>query len=224
MSAPLNTTLPTSLNNVQVYVNGGTPPAPLLYVSPTVINMVAPSNWYPKNAWPYATYQVCLGTRAACDGGTGTYSNPVRVLTQNSAPAVFTLNMQGTGQADVLNANTGLVADSANPAHPGDMVSIFATGLGITVNQPNDGSVGIDSPMKFAWQVWMGGVQCNPNLFETNYAGLAPGYTAGVYELNVTVPSGTGFGSVPLEIWTTEGQTIQTTIYVEPAQVGAVKR
>ena len=229
VSAPLNATLPTSLNNVQVYVNGGDPgnnyaPAPLLYVSPTVINMVAPSNWYPVNGWPYDTFQVCVGTAAACSAGTGTYSNPVRVLAQNSAPSVFTLNMQGTGQADVLNANTGLVADSANPAHPGDMVSIFATGLGITVNQPNDGSVGIDSPMKFAWQVWMGGVQCNPNLFETNYAGLAPGYTAGVYELNVTVPSGTGFGSVPLEIWTTEGQTIQTTIYVEPAQVGAVKR
>src|SRR5208283_3110108 len=40
VSAPLNATLPTSLNNVQVYVNGGDPgnnyaPAPLLYVSPT---------------------------------------------------------------------------------------------------------------------------------------------------------------------------------------------
>jgi uncharacterized protein (TIGR03437 family) len=70
----------------------------------------------------------------------------------------------------------------------------------------------------------MGGVQCDPNL-ATNYAGLAPGYTAGVYELNVTVPSGTGFGSVPLEIWTSEGQTIQTTIYVQPTPaVGAVRR
>jgi uncharacterized protein (TIGR03437 family) len=104
------------------------------------------------------------------------------------------------------------------------MVSILATGLGITLNQPPDGSVGINSPFQYAWQVWMGGVQCDPTL-ATNYAGLAPGYTAGVYELNVTVPSGTGFGPVPLEVWTTEGQTIQTTIFVEPSQVvGVVKR
>jgi len=229
MSASLNATLPTSLNNVQVYVNGGDPgnnyaPAPLLYVSPTVINMVAPSNWYPGNGWGYATFQVCVGTLAACNAGTGTYSNPVRVLTQNSSPAVFSLSVQGTGQADVLHAGTGLVADSANPAHPGDMVSIFATGLGVTPTEPPDGSVGINSPLGGAWQVWMGGVQCDPNL-ATNYAGLAPGYTAGVYELNVTVPSGTGFGSVPLEIWTSEGQTIQTTIYVQPTPaVGAVRR
>ncbi|MGD0618300.1 MAG: hypothetical protein ABSB67_11640 [Bryobacteraceae bacterium] len=229
MSAPLNTTLPTSLNNVQVYVNGGysngaTTPSPLLYVSPTVINMVAPSDWYPGSGWGYLTFQVCLGARASCDAGTGTYSNPVRVLAQNSAPSVFALNMQGTGQADVLHADTGLVAGSANPAHPGDMVSILATGLGITLNQPPDGSVGINSPFQYAWQVWMGGVQCDPTL-ATNYAGLAPGYTAGVYELNVTVPSGTGFGPVPLEVWTTEGQTIQTTIFVEPSQVvGVVKR
>jgi uncharacterized protein (TIGR03437 family) len=104
------------------------------------------------------------------------------------------------------------------------MVSIFATGLGVTPTEPPDGSVGINSPLGGAWQVWMGGVQCDPNL-ATNYAGLAPGYTAGVYELNVTVPSGTGFGSVPLEIWTSEGQTIQTTIYVQPTPaVGAVRR
>ena len=226
VSAPLNATLPTSLNNVQVYVNGGDPgnnyaPAPLLYVSPTVINMVAPSNWYPENGWGYDTFQVCIGTAAACSAGTGTYSNPVRVLAQNSAPSVFTLNVQGTGQADVLHAGTGVVADSANPAHPGDMVSILATGFGVTPTEPPDGSVGIISPLGGAWQVWMGGVECDPNL-ATNYAGLAPGYTAGVYELNVTVPSGTGFGSVPLEIWTSEGQNIQTTIYVQPAQVGGV--
>jgi len=230
VSAPLNTTLPTSLNNVQVYVNGGyssgvTTPSPLLYVGPTVINMVSPSDWYPGSGWGYLTFQVCVGTLAACNAGTGSYSNPVRVLAQNSAPSVFTLSEQGTGQADVTNANTGLVVGSANPAHPGDMVSILATGLGITELQAQvpDGSVGINSPLPGAWQVWMGGVQCDPTL-ATNYAGLAPGYTAGVYELNVTVPSGTGFGSVPLEIWTSEGQTIQTTIYVEPAQVGAVKR
>jgi uncharacterized protein (TIGR03437 family) len=196
-----------------VYVNGAA--APLLYVSPTVINMLSPSDWYPANGWGYVTFQVCDGTLAACNAGTGTYSNAVRVFTQNSAPGVFDLSSSATGQAAVVHANTTVFADSANPAHPGDIVSVFATGLGITANQPEiDGSIGVYSPLINAWQVWMGGVQCDPNAI-SNYAGLAPGY-AGLYQMNVTVPSGTASGDVPLEIWTTEGQTIETTINVQP--------
>jgi uncharacterized protein (TIGR03437 family) len=194
--------LPTTLNGVQVYVNGA--PAPLLYVSPGVINLLSPSNWYPGNGWDYVTIQI---------DNNGTYSNAVRVLTSNSAPGVFDFTGSATGQAVVLHANTPVVANSSNPAHPGDVVSIFATGLGLTENQPDiDGSAGVFSPLLHEWQVWMGGVQCDPNQI-SNYAGLAPGY-AGLYQINVTVPSGTPTGDVPLEVWLTEGQTIETTINI----------
>jgi uncharacterized protein (TIGR03437 family) len=216
--------LPTSLNGVQVYVNGGNPdnnyaPAPLLYVSPTVINMVEPSDWYPENGWGFATFQVCLGTATACAAGTGTYSNTVRVRTNNTAPGVFDLTGSATGQAAVVHANTTLIADANNPAHPGDIVSIFATGLGIVDNEPADGYPALGAgpfTLPNAWYVYMGGVQCDP-LAITNYAGLAPEYYVGLYQFNVTVPAGTALGDVPIEIWTSEGQTIETTINIAAA-------
>jgi uncharacterized protein (TIGR03437 family) len=209
--------LPTSLNGVQVYVNGA--PAPLLYVSPTVIDMLSPSAWYPNSGWGYLTFQVCVGTISACNGGTGNYSNAVRVLAQNSAPGVFDLTGSATGPGAVRHAADNSLVDSSNPAQPGEIVEIFATGLGITAYQPPvDGSAGVYSPLLYAWQVWMGGVQCNPLEF-SNYAGLAPGY-AGLYQINVTVPGGTASGDVPLEVYTDfgnglgQGLTIETTINI----------
>ncbi|MGA3026042.1 MAG: hypothetical protein ABSF98_14830 [Bryobacteraceae bacterium] len=238
MSAPAYVfPLPTSLNGVQVYVNGGDPynnyaPAPLLYVSPTVINMVEPSDWYPNNGWGFATFQVCVGTAAACAGGTGTYSNAVWVRTQNTAPGVFDLTGSATGQAAVAHANTATIANSSNPAHPGDIVSIFATGLGNVENQPNDGYPPQGAgpfTLPSAWSVYMGGVQCDPSL-GTNYAGLAPGYV-GLYQINVTVPKGTGTGNVPLEVYVdnaptsgleSQSLTVETTINIAASAAAAV--
>jgi len=203
--------LPSILDGVQVYVNGS--PAPLLYVSSSAINVLSPSSWYPNNGWGYVTFQVY---------NNGTYSNAVRVFAQNNAPGVFGLGGSATGQGAILHANTSVIADSSNPAHPGDIVSIFATGLGITADQPDvDGSAGLFSPLTSAWSVYMGGVQCDP-LQISNYAGLAP-YYAGLYQINVTVPSGTGTGNVPVEVILHSGtphpnaaQTVETTINIQP--------
>ncbi|MGA2183155.1 MAG: hypothetical protein ABSH47_09010 [Bryobacteraceae bacterium] len=211
--------LPTILNGVQVYVNGS--PAPLFAVSPTLIQVLSPSRWSPNNGWGYVTFQICLGDSQACNGGTGTYSNAVRVLAQNSAPGVFNLTGSATGPGAVRHALDNTLVDSSHPAHPGEIVAIYATGLGITANQPADGSAGLYSPLSHAWRAYMGGVQCDP-LQGSNYAGLAPGF-AGLYQINVTVPSGTGFGDVPLEIWLTEGQTIETTINIEAVAGASVK-
>lgn len=202
--------LPAILGGVQVYVNGA--PAPLLYVSPTVIEVLSPSNWYPNDGWGYVTFQIY---------NNGTYSNAVRVFAQNNAPGVFNLTGSATGAGAVRHALDNSLVTTANPAHPGEIVSIFATGLGITANQPADGAAGIFSPLMSAWRVYIGGVQCNP-LEPSNYAGLAPGF-AGLYQINVTVPSGTGFGNVAIEVETTssnpqpsDAHTIETTLYVQP--------
>ena len=195
--------LPTILNGVQVYVNGS--PAPLFAVSPTLIQVLSPSKWYPAAGWGYVTFQIF---------NNGNYSNAVRLLAQNSAPGVFNLTGSATGPGAVRHALDNTLVDSSHPAHPDEIVAIYATGLGLTANQPADGSAGLYSWLTHAWRVYIGGVQCDP-LKDSNYAGLAPGF-AGLYQINVTVPSGTGFGDVPLEIWLTEGQTVETTINIQP--------
>jgi len=217
MSAPAPTAaapLPTTLNGVQVYVNGS--PAPLLYVSPTQINMLAPTAWYPGAGWYYLTFQVY---NQSYNGGT--YSNAVRVFAGNSAPGVFDLTGSAIGPAVVRRHSDNSLITDANPAHPGDVVDIYATGLGITINQPTpDGSPGLYSPLIFAWHVFMNGVQCDPTV-ASDYAGLAYSDPAlnypGLYQVTVTVPSGTGSGDFPLEIVLNEGATIETTIAISAA-------
>ena len=202
MSAPTPTAgspLPTILNGVQVFVNGA--PAPLLYVSPTQINMFAPTEWHPSVGWYYLTFQVY---NASYNGGT--YSNPVRVFASDVAPGVFNLSGSAVGPALVLRDSDNSLISDANPAHPGDVVDIYATGLGLTVSQPiTDGSVGLYSPLYYlaTANVYIGGVECNPNV-GSNYAGLAWSDPAlsypGLYEITVTVPGGTGSGDLPLEM------------------------
>ena len=216
MSAPTPTAkspLPTTLNGVQVYVNGY--PAPLLYVSPTQINLLAPTAWYPGAGWYYLTFQVY---NQSYNGGT--YSNAVRVFAANSAPGVFNLTGSAIGPAVVLRHSDHSLITDANPAHPGDVVDIYATGLGITYNQPSDGSPGLYSPLLFAWHIFMNGVECDPTI-ASNYAGLAYSDPAlnypGLYQVTVTVPSGTGSGDLPLEIVLNEGATVEATIAVSTA-------
>jgi len=211
MSAPIPTSaspLPTTLNGVQVYVNGA--PAPLLYVSPTQINMLAPSSWYPGAGWYYLTFQVY---------NNGVYSNAVRVLAANSAPGVFDFTGSATGPGIVRHHSDGSLVTGDNPARPGEVVDIYATGLGITSYQSSypDGSPGGYSPLIFAWHVYINGVECDPTV-GSDYAGLAwsgPGpYFPGLYQITVTVPDGTGQGDLPLEISLNEGYTVETTVAI----------
>ena len=143
-------------------------------------------------------------------------------MAENAAPGVFNVSGSAVGQAAVVHANTTVLADASNPAHPGDIVSIFATGLGITANQPDvdGGAVTGASPLVAAWTITIGGVPCVAQV--SNYAGLAP-YYAGLYQINVTIPSGTGFGDVPIDVDIrpgapnpSEGRTVETTINVQP--------
>jgi uncharacterized protein (TIGR03437 family) len=221
--------LPTTLNGVQVYVNGYA--APLLYVSPTQINMLAPTAWHPSAGWYYLTFQVYNG---AYNGGT--YSNAVRVFAADVAPGVFNLSGSAVGPALVLRDSDNSLITDANPAHPGDVVDIYATGLGLTVDQPiTDGSVPTTtwySPLDYlaTAAVYIGGVECNVNA-GSNYVGLAWSDPAlsypGLYEITVTVPSGTGSGDLPLEMVLdslisplNEGATVETTIAVSTAVPG----
>ena len=56
------------------------------------------------------------------------------------APGIFTLNNQGTGQGAIQINNTALVAapssGGSRPAHPGEFVVVYCTGLGAVANPP----------------------------------------------------------------------------------------
>jgi uncharacterized protein (TIGR03437 family) len=99
-------------------------PAPLLYASSGQINLVTPFGM-PTSG----DVQVELRQNGTV---IGTYY-------QNVAPQDLGLFAGNTGQLAALNQD-GSINSSTNPAHPGDVVSIFATGLGAMTPQPTDGS------------------------------------------------------------------------------------
>jgi uncharacterized protein (TIGR03437 family) len=118
------------------------------------------------------------------------------------APAIFSVNDQGTGQGAILDLSNRLV-DSSNPAAAGDWVSIYCTGLGAVGYQPATGSpapipTGSDFPLSWALTepaVTIGGVQT-----AVIYWGLAPGYV-GLYQLNANVPDVGPGNAIPVTVY-----------------------
>jgi len=115
----------SNLGGFSVWIGGL--PAPLLYASTDQINLVAPFG-IPS------TGQVQVELR---QNGTvlSTFDQPV--AQQN--PGLFTSSGTGTGQLAALNQD-GSINGPDNPAHPGQIVTVFATGLGAMTPQPIDGS------------------------------------------------------------------------------------
>ena len=164
--------LPTNLLGSMVFINGIA--APLLYVSPSQINAQVPYEIPPNTS---ATISVHVNNTAS--------SNSTAAIGE-VAPAIFTLPGSGIGPGAIVNANGTVVADD-NPAQPGEIVAIFATGLGATTPAVSTGLAGNGQPTAQTVTVTIGGVNA-----PVTFAGAAPGF-AGLDQVNVTVanvPSG----------------------------------
>src|SRR5581483_1612081 len=106
--------LPADLLGTTVSINGIA--APLLYVSSAQINAQVP-----YEVQPDAAANVLVQTPNGNASGT--------LNVQAAAPAIFTITSTGSGTGAILNTNYSLVMDN-NPAQPGQIVQIYATGLG----------------------------------------------------------------------------------------------
>jgi len=150
---------------------------PLLYGSNGQVNAVVP---------------VGIGTNTSQQilvQRDNTYSVPISVNVAASEPAVFPYPLPGDPltQGAIVNAISYAVADPNAPAKAGDALAIFCTGLG-AVNPPlADGAAAPSSPPAntvVTPTVTIGGKNAVPF-----FSGLAPGFV-GLYQINVTVPSG----------------------------------
>lgn len=162
-------------------------PAPILYVSSKQINVVAPFGLpIGGNTEIVVEYQ---GRRTAL----------VRRKVVAAAPGIFTVTGTGQGQAAVLNQD-GTVNGPAAPARRGSTVVIYATGLGVPTPMVSDGEVVTSISQVPPVTVSFPGTG---NLSDTGgqlptarsvYAGWAPGFVAGLFQVNVTVPAAAPVG------------------------------
>lgn len=163
--------LPDRLAGVEVLVSGRR--APLHFVSDSQINFVVPLEAVPGPA------EIVVRTPAGL-------SEPVPVTLVNAAPAVFVMP-GGIGAVAVAGAGR---LTSERPAAAGDIVEIYATGLGAVRRNVSSGLAETVEPVS----VTIGGAPA-PVLF----AGLAPGWQ-GLYQVNARVPAGLPGGPQPLRL------------------------
>jgi uncharacterized protein (TIGR03437 family) len=167
--------LPLTLNGVKVTVGGR--PAPLIYVSPNQINAQAP-------------VELTAGVQTVTvDNGAGT-STAFSVNVTPMAPAIFFYPVA----AVLKNANFSLLSPT-NPARAGDVLLIYATGLGQTTPAIATGALSAsDTIAKTAGvTATIGGKPAT-----VVYSIASPGF-AGLYQVAVTVPAGLT-GSMALQI------------------------
>jgi len=172
---------PTQAAGVQVTFDGL--PAPLLWVQDAQINVLAP--------WSLtlgATTKVCSSYN----------SRPPSCLTWPVAqtdPAVFTwdgIHVSALHQDGTWNS-------ASNPAAIGEVVTIFATGLGPITPAQKDGSIVTNASAAnvlqagVSYTILAGGPPVAiPSQCEVTYAGPAPKLAAGTTQINFRVPTVAG--------------------------------
>ncbi len=159
--------------------------APMIYAWAPQVAAVVPYGITGTTAQVTVTYQGQT---------TAAFSVPVAA----SAPAIFSLDSTGRGQAAAINQDGFTINTVANPTKIGDIISLYATGEGQTTPSGTDGkpaAIPLPQP-NLAVSATVGG-----QVAQVQYAGGAPGEVAGVMQVNVQIPSGIQTGNaVPVSI------------------------
>jgi uncharacterized protein (TIGR03437 family) len=179
------TSYPTVLDNfaagMRVFFDGV--PAPVVYTWDQQASVVAP---YEITGRTSTTMQLEY---------LGQLSAPLTLSVAAAVPGIFSDNASGAGQGAILNQDLSLNS-AANPAAPGDIIVIYATGQGNPQGNYVTGLLpGSASPSDPQVSVNIGGAPA-----QVTYAGAAPYEVEGVFQINAQIPAGAPAGTVPVQI------------------------
>jgi len=174
--------LPTSLSGVSVTIDGN--PAFVSYISPTQINVQAPSD-------------TNTGTVNVVVDNNGAISAPGTAQLQTYAPAFFIYPGTNFAFASLL-PNYTLVGDpsvlpGATPAHPGDTIVLWATGFGPTTPQAEAGTIVSGVPIAATPTVTVGGVSA------TVLNSILTAGGAGLYQITIQLPANVPAGASAIQ-------------------------
>lgn len=177
-----NGNLNAELDGTQATFNGVA--APLLYVSAGAISAVVPFEVAGSNQ---AVVEVTVNGQPSASG---TY--PVAP----TVPGIFTCNASGSGEAVIFNQD-GSANGANNPAAPGSVIVVYATGAGVTNPADADGSIAQAGNPLAAMSATTATI--GTKAATVVYAGDVPGEVAGMAQFKVQVPKGVA-GSVPVVV------------------------
>ena len=161
----------TTLGGTRVIIDGK--PSPLLLSQDGQINAIVPYSVAGKSA---VDAQVeYLGVRSAA----------ASFSVADAAPAIFTSDGSGHGQAALLNQDTSVNFD-LNPADRGSVAVLYATGAGLMSPASQDGAI---TGLPLARPLLAVSVLVDGQNAELLYAGSAPGQVSGVLQVNFRIPT-----------------------------------
>ena len=167
---------PTALGGVQVTVNGK--PAQLTAVREGQINFLVPPDTPPGAA------SIVVLNAAGSSAAASVTINP-------AAPAIFIVD-PATNLGAIVVAGSSQTTASL-PAAPGDYISIYMTGLGSV--HPSSNYPGLQETDNTP-AVTIGGIPAT----DIQFSGIAGGFSAGLYQINVRVPGGVPSGTQPITV------------------------
>ena len=201
---PQQGTLPLvyDLAGTKVFVNDQ--PAPLFYSSYGQINFQVP-------------YNAATGPGVIRVDRAGQRGNSISVTIAARAPRILKLGIDRYGiivnqdGSFPIPATPGL---ASHPATAGDVVVIYAIGLGQTSPAVTEGAIAPSNPLATVPSIVKvlfggGGFAGEPIAVTPMFAGLTPGY-AGLYQINVTVPLGLPPGETPVILQGDDGVLSKT--------------
>ena len=184
----VNGSLPTSLASTCVIA--GSVPAFLTYVSPTQINGIAP-------ALPI-TGSAAVSVVANCGAPNQVTSSAVNVPVAAASPEFLYWVQNANGQDPVVAVDAGdyigppglIPGLTFRPAIAGDILTIYGIGFGQTEVGPVPGVIpSMADSVPAGYSVTIGGTTAS-----ASYVGVTP-TIAGLYQVNVTIPSGIAPGN-----------------------------
>lgn len=175
--------IPTMLSCFAVEVNRKR--APLTFTKFGQVNAIVPSGTAAGNA----EVRVIVNPNASSP----IYSAPVTVMAADFAPALFTLDGK-KAVAQVAGTSTLVTAAKA-----GDMVTLYATGLGDLTTKADaaDVATGQNNAVNTV-TVSLNGTALAAS--DVLYVGSAPGMTTGLYQINIRIPAGVKSGDAAVTL------------------------
>jgi uncharacterized protein (TIGR03437 family) len=171
--------LSTVVNGVSVTVGGLA--APIAYASAGQINLQIPAELQANRQ-----YQVIVNNN-------GVYSKPEPINTTAVQPVLAALS---DGTVIAQNVNFQLI-NAQNPAHSGDIIMLYLTGMGATNPPVPTGMLAPGTPpavTSIQPQVTIDGAAAN-----VLFSGLTPG-GVGLYQINVQIPAGARSADLPMVV------------------------
>jgi uncharacterized protein (TIGR03437 family) len=159
---------PIKMGKTSVTVNGE--PAPLLFVSPTLVNALVPADT------PVGPVSVVVTV--------GNNLTTATIVVKPVAPALFTTHATGRGEAAAQHLDYSLVTP-LSPAQPGEVIVVYGTGLGPVdmngVSQTPNVTIG-GQPAKVIYA----GQTIYPGLYQVNLQ--VPNIVVGEQEIVIRMP------------------------------------